>query len=179
MAIDIETAKLIVTSSITVVGAVFAIVLQSGMKKIAERQADTSRQAKEIAAQAKEVATAKLNLDLFERRMVIFELAWTVISYASNGDSYSFDRVGALQNKLHEAYFLFGKDIEDYLQNVRSKAIREQRLLHTIKNEGPNIQQALLDEHQELTEWFTKETIKMRTPFMPYLSFEKWRPPGG
>jgi archaellum component FlaG (FlaF/FlaG flagellin family) len=56
-----EVAKLVVTSVITVVAASFGIAIQRGMKKIAERQAETARQAKEVAVQAKEVATAKLN----------------------------------------------------------------------------------------------------------------------
>jgi hypothetical protein len=170
-----EDAKLIVTSVIAVVAAGFGIAIQRGMKKIAERQAETARQAKEIAAQAKEVATAKLNLDLFEKRMVIFDHAWSIIGYAAAGKPYDFTKLGMFQNKLHEASFLFGKDIEDYLLNLRSKAIEEQQLLIRINKEGPYVDQAIRDQHKDLTEWFLKESKEIRTPFLPYMSFERWR----
>jgi hypothetical protein len=170
-----EEVKLIVTSAITVVAASFGLVIQRGMKKIAERQAETARQAKEVAAQAKEVATAKLNLDLFEKRMVIFEQAWSVIGYAAAGKPYDFAKLGMLQNKLHAAGFLFGKDIEDYLLDLRTKAIEEQQLLIRIDKEGPYVDQSVRDRHKELKEWFLNESKEIRTPFLPYMSFDKWR----
>jgi hypothetical protein len=171
----IEEAKLIATSVITMVAAGFGIAIQSSMKKIAERQAETARQAKEIAAQSKEVATAKLNLDLFEKRMVIFEHALSVIGYAAEGKPYHFAKLGMLQNKLHEACFLFGEDIEVYLLNLRSKAILEQQLLDRIGKEGPYVDQSVRDQHKELKEWFLKESKEIRTPFLPYMSFDKWQ----
>ena len=172
---DMEQAKLIVTSVITVVAAGFGIAIQKSMKKIAERQADTARQATAIAAQAKEVANAKLNLDLFERRMVIFECVWRIISLAALGKPYDYAKLGILQNKLHEASFLFGKDIEDYLLDLRSKAIEEQQILNKINADGVYAQQSLRDRHAELTNWFVKESKDVQTPFMPYMSFEKWK----
>jgi len=175
VAFGIEELKLIVTSGITAVAAIFGIMIQRGMKKIAERQAETARQAKEIAAQAKEVANAKLNLDLFERRMAIFQYAWSVISYAAEGKPYDFAKLGILQNKLHEASFLFGKDIENYLLNLRLKAIEEQQLLIRISKEGVYVDQSVRDEHKKLKEWFLTESKEIRTPFLPYMSFDKWR----
>lgn len=164
----IEEAKLIVTSIITVVAAGFGIAIQMGMKKIADRQAATARQ-------AMDVATAKLKLDLFEKRMAIFEQAWSVIGYAAAGKSYDFARLGVLQNKLHEAGFLFGKDIEEYLLNLRAKAIKEQNLLIQINKEGVYVDQSVRDQHKELQEWFLQESHNIRIPFLPYMSFEKWR----
>lgn len=163
-----EEVKLIVTAVITVAAAVFGIAIQRGMKKIAERQAETARQ-------AKEVATAKLNLDLFERRMAIFEHAWSVIGYAAVGEPYDFAKLGMLQNKLHEAGFLFGSDIEEYLLDLRSNAIEEQQLLIRINKEGPYVDQSVRDQHNKLKEWFLNESKEIRTPFLPYMSFEKWR----
>lgn len=163
-----EVATLVVTSVITVVAASFGIAIQRGMRKIAEQQAETARQ-------GKEVATAKLNLDLFEKRMVIFEHAWRVIGFAAEGKPYDFAKLGMLQNKLHEAGFLFGKDIEDYLLNLRSNAIEEQQLLISISKAGPYVDQAVRDRHKKLQDWFMNESKEVRTPFMPYMSFEKWR----
>lgn len=172
---DIEVIKLIVTSVITVVAAAYGIAIQKGMKKIAERQAETARQAKEIAAQSKEVATAKLNLDLFEKRMVIFEHAWTLIGYAAAGKPYDHVQLGMLQNKLHEAGFLFGADIEDYLLDLRSKVIEEQQLLIKINKEGQYVNQSVRDRHNELKKWFLNESKEISTHFLPYMSFDKWR----
>lgn len=170
-----EEAKLIATSTIAVVAAGFGIAIQLSMRKIAERQAETARQSAEIAARTKEVATAKLNLDLFEKRMTIFEIACRLIGHAAQGQIYDFGKLGMLQNKLHEACFLFGPDIEDYLLTLRSKAIEEQQLLIKIKNEGMYVDQSVRDKHKVLTEWFLNESKEIRTPFLPYMSFEKWR----
>lgn len=163
-----EVAKLGVTSVITAVAASFGIAIQRSMRKIAERQAET-------ASQSREVATAKLNLDLFERRMAIFEQAWGVIGYAAAGKPYDFAKLGMLQNKLHEAGFLFGQDIEDYLLSLRSKAIDEQQLLIKINKGGPYVDQSDRDQYKVLQEWFLNESKGIRTRFMPYMSFNKWR----
>jgi hypothetical protein len=171
----IEEMKLIVTSIITIIAAGFGITIQKSMKKIAERQAETAREAKEIAAQAKEVANAKLNLDLFEKRMVIFEQAWNLICYAAQGKFYDISQVNMLTSKLHEAGFLFGNDIESYLVDLRSKAFEEQQLLAKIKEGGVHVDQAVRDRHMALKDWFAKESKEMRTPFLPYMSFDKWK----
>jgi uncharacterized protein YebE (UPF0316 family) len=164
----LEEAKLIVTSVIAIVAAGFGIAIQMGMKRIAVRQAETARQ-------AMDVATAKLKLDLFEKRLAIFQQAWSVIGYAASGRPYDFAKLGALQNKLHEAGFLFGKDIEEYLLNLRSKAFEEQQLLTRIDKEGMYVDQSVRDQHKILQEWFLQESKNIQTPFLPYMSFEKWR----
>lgn len=171
----IEIAKLIATSGITATVAYCGISIQRSMKNIAERQAQTARESKEIAAQSKEVATAKLNLDLFERRMAIFQNAWSVIGHAAIGKSYDFAKLGLLQNKLHEASFLFGRDIEEYLLRLRFKAIEEQQLLNKINSEGAYASQSDRDQHKRLNEWFLNESREIRTTFLPYMSFDKWR----
>jgi hypothetical protein len=71
--------------------------------------------------------------------------------------------------------FLFGTDIEAYFKDIREKAIDEQQLLGEIKRGGMYVDQAVLEQHKALQEWFLKEAEEIKSHFLPYLSFEEWR----
>ncbi len=120
-----EIAKLVVTSMVTLIAAGFAVRIAASQRDIARRQAG-------IAEEAKRVATAKLNLDLFEKRLAIFNATWEQIDLSARGELYEYRHLALWFNKIHEAAFLFGTDVEAYFKDVREKAIDEQQLLGEI-----------------------------------------------
>jgi hypothetical protein len=69
------------------------------------------------------VAEAKLKLDLFERRYNIFHETWKtlseVVGKGTREKNYGFGT--PFNNYIPEAKFLFGADIETYLNTLASK----------------------------------------------------------
>ena len=108
-----EQAKLVVTSVIAEIAAGFGIAIQRSQRNIAQRQADTAHEAKLVAA-------AKLNLDLFERRMAIFDATWAVFPVPHQNEGLT-DEYKAFRNAAHKAAFLFSQDVNDYLAAVVTK----------------------------------------------------------
>jgi hypothetical protein len=121
------------------------------------------------------VAQAKLKLDLFERRFKIFHQTWVVVSDTAIRGTQNDEHQGMfapLNNFGPEAAFLFGKDIEQYIDEIGSKWLE----LHRIqKPSNPNAAQEAFRE-KELTDWFFeqgKSGVKAR--FSPYLDFSNWK----
>jgi len=164
----LELAKLVVTSFVSLIAASFAVRIAASQRDIARRQAG-------IAEEAKRVATAKLNLDLFEKRLTIFNATWEQIGLSARGEPYEYKHLGLWFNKIHEVAFLFGTDIEAYFKEIRKRAIDEQQLLGEIKRGGMYVDQAVRDKHKALQEWFLQEAEDIKSHFLPYLSFEEWR----
>lgn len=121
------------------------------------------------------VAHAKLKLDLFERRFKIFHQTWVAVSdTAINGiqDDEHQGMFAPLNNFGPEAAFLFGKDIEAYIDEIGSNWFELRRIQ---KPSNPKAAQDAFRE-AELTNWFVEQGTKgVKAKFSPYLDFSNWR----
>lgn len=123
-----------------------------------------------------QAARAKVKLDLFEKRLAIFNTTWFQIGRSAQNKPYEYRELGLWFNKIHEASFLFGPDIVEYLNNIRDKAIEEQRLCAAVhpQNSKPATDKEKAD-HKALNDWFIAEGKLIQQKFAPYLSFHEWR----
>ena len=121
-------------------------------------------------------ARAKLKLDLFEKRLAIFNATWEQVGRSAQNKPYEYRELGLWFNKIHEASFLFGPDIVEYLNEIREKAIEEQILWAKVQPQHP---EPATDEqkakHKALNDWFLAEAKQIQHKFAPYLSFHEWR----
>lgn len=123
-----------------------------------------------IAWQQWRVSQAKLNLDLFQRRLEIFELTWGALSRAH---LHVRDPEKDLQfsNRRPEARFLFGVEVADYMSEIVKKQITLDMLLKISQRSGADDQQILA-----LTQWFGDHAQEnCKRVFGAYLDFSKWR----
>jgi hypothetical protein len=76
-----------------------------------------------IAFQQYRVGAAKLKFDLFEKRYAIFHQTWVIISEVvmKGTREKNYGLATPFNNFLPEASFLFGKDIQDYLNELSTK----------------------------------------------------------
>jgi len=76
-----------------------------------------------IAFRQYRVARAKLKLDLFEKRFIIFHQTWVILfeTVRSGTREKNYGLGTPFNNFLPEAAFLFGKDVENYLNNATKK----------------------------------------------------------
>lgn len=124
-----------------------------------------------------QLAKAKLKLDLFQKRFDIFHKIWIVLSEtAIVGTRPEHHGLGTpFNNYAPEAFFIFGKDIEAYMEELSTRW-KELRGLE----ERDDITSPERNEHIErmrvLTDYFFEQVSHgAKARFAPYLSFEKWK----
>src|SRR5713226_869539 len=74
-----------------------------------------------IAYRQSRIATAKLNLDLYDRRFKVFEAARTCLVFALQKADVTQEVMNTFHLGVADAIFLFDKDIEDYLEKFRKQ----------------------------------------------------------
>jgi hypothetical protein len=124
------------------------------------------------------LAQAKLKLDLFERRYKIFHQTWdAVVDTAIKGTKDDNDGLFTpFTNFRPEAAFLFGKDIEDYVDEL-ARNWNELSIVEGDNNfmTGDQILKNIA-RSTELRKWFNQEGSKgVKAKFAPYLDFANWK----
>jgi len=124
-----------------------------------------------IAYKQVRIATAKLNLDLYDRRFKVFEAARNLVSQVMREAHVGLGNIGAFNLGVADATFLFESDVEDYLTALRKKAIALHTKAEQLRGmEGPSERRnALVDQIADLEMDFSIEYERMVEVFKPYL----------
>ena len=121
------------------------------------------------------VAQAKLKLDLFEKRFIIFQKVWQilseVVSTGTKGRNYGLST--PFNNFMPEAQFLFGPEISDYLSVATKNWIE----LSGYESEQDDLSSRAKNAARaaQLRGWFHDEASDVRNKFAPYLDFQNWK----
>lgn len=127
-----------------------------------------------IAVQQYILAKAKLKLDLFERRLKIFNALEVFLATIQKPD-IGFSDLNNFHYETSESSFLFGDDVRDYLENVSKKAAQLHAVSLRCRANGNIVQLDDMDLHTELTEWVISQRLGgAREVFRKYLSFDAW-----
>jgi hypothetical protein len=124
-----------------------------------------------IAYKQVKIATAKLNLDLYDKRFEVFEGARSLLLTILQDANVSTGDVITFNTNITEAVFLFEADVRKYLDGLRERALA----LHT-KNEQLRAMReedkrrdALIDGIAALETEFASEYERLEAAFRPYL----------
>jgi hypothetical protein len=136
-------------------------------------QAGIARQQAETAKAAAATAKNKLKLELFERRMEVYECAQNALRIASQtGDLANPDEMQYLAG-IQGARWLFGDDVNDYLSS------KLWRMLYTLHHTFIEIGDASQHEKKELTDKHRQAMLEILNQrkeidrvFAPYLQIE-------
>ena len=104
--------------------------------KIAARQSEISLKQSEIALQQAETSRNKLKLDLFEKRMAVYEAVQGTTRKAANSGKLSQEEQINFLIATRSAKWLFGQDVYDYLDTTLWHKFVELEL-HNSMSEGP------------------------------------------
>lgn len=118
-----------------------------------------------VAWQQLKVGRAKLNLDLFEQRYALFELLWAFVSARTQGTRDVEASANALHNALPKFYFLFGREVGDYVASVLAHRSGGDEAVTPNRSPRPGDQARWLDE----------EANRLHDRFAPYFDFQHWR----
>jgi len=128
-----------------------------------------------IAARQFLVAKAKLNLDLFERRLAIYQRLRHFLSIQYEGKADRQLDVEFL-NGIHEAYFLFGAELGDYMhQMVEKTSELLNAQVELTETQKPEERGPLVAKVRAQREFFGGELRDIRTRFGKYMDFAEWR----
>jgi len=125
-----------------------------------------------------QVAQAKLQLDLFERRFGIFHKTWVAVSAVVQKGTREANLGFAtpFNNYRPEASFLFGKDMEAYIDEL----IHNWNELHGLEGEKDDVVGAdrlkNIQRASELRKWFFEQaSTGVKARFSPYMDFADWK----
>ena len=124
-----------------------------------------------LAYQQFRLSRAKLRFDLFEKRYAIFMIVRVFAStMAMKGEADA----GELMRSTTERFFLFEKDVCDYIETMYKKAwnIRKKKDELTRPNITPEQTEECQNQLYEDTTWFYNQSDEMIPIFSKYLSIK-------
>jgi hypothetical protein len=124
-----------------------------------------------IAYQQWLTARAKLNLDLFERRLPIFDATLKAAIFAYNDEETKNEALQGMTNLYAEASFLFKPEVEAYMREL-SETIGELKKHRRDPNPNDNEKNKRVVALTKQLEGAVRQGI--RTKFSPYLNFGQW-----
>jgi hypothetical protein len=124
-----------------------------------------------IAYKQVRIATAKLNLDLFDRRFKVFEATRDLLGHIMREGKADVGSIRVFNVGVADAVFLFEEDVTAYLKHLRERAVS----LHTktvqlaaLRDESEH-RGKLIDQIYVLETRFADEYENMIEVFQPYL----------
>lgn len=120
-----------------------------------------------IAYQQYQTNRRKLKLDLFDKRLMIFEATKKLMLGVLNSSSYNLENQTEFNQGTRGAQFLFGEDIKVYLDEIWSRFID----LETWLEDSKLSEHAL--ERTETKKWFISELRSIDQKFIKYMKLER------
>ncbi len=130
-----------------------------------------------IAWQQKKINEQKLNLDLYDRRLRIYEEVRKILSIIIRDAKASYDDLLKFYSAASEADFLFDPEITKYIDEIYRHGIQLQRWNSEYRDytqptpEGYDHKKVCDGMHTELT-WLADQLIPAKQKFKPYLKIK-------
>jgi hypothetical protein len=142
-----------------------AIIAATVAATIAYRQWRTAHQA---------VATArnKLKLELFDRRLVIYEAAAEMIDALHEGPGTKLSRHHDLETRLRGHQWLFERDIQDYLNELANRSKKNVFAKPVRTHADDEVTSLDFDKFIQLQSLRERDKEELNRHFAPYLKLE-------
>jgi hypothetical protein len=130
-----------------------------------------------IAWQQKKINEQKLNLDLYDRRLKVYEEVRQILSIIMRDAKASYNDLLKFYRAVSEADFLFGPDITEYIDEIYQHGVQLQRWNSEYRDytqptpEGYDHKKVCDGMHTEL-KWLTNQLMPAKQKFKPYLKIK-------
>lgn len=130
-----------------------------------------------IGAQNHRLARDRFRLDLFDKRFAVYKGVQRLLTHVlREGSMDDLSPLWDFRRDTQDAIFLFGADIEKYIDSIDSRALE----MHTTGKRYAALptgeeRSRLVEEETRLSKGLMDELPKLRQVFAPYLKFEKWK----
>ena len=130
-----------------------------------------------IAYQQHQIEKAKFRHERYERRLRLFKAAMQFVACATTAADLTNEELHSFLRETSEARFLFGKEVEKFIDTLYKKGVDLHHLNKKIEaSRGPQSEADrahLADELKELLLWFGNQFEEGRRLFDPYLSLRE------
>ena len=116
----------------------------------------------------------KLRLDLFERRLVVYEACQNFLSSFELAGRVINDELVKFLKDSSNAEFLFGKEISEYVDKIGKKTLRHKQVLRRLEDTTLLVgdkRNQLAIEAEQIEEWIQGQREECRSAFRKYLHF--------
>jgi hypothetical protein len=168
----------IVSVAAVVISLLQAFIAMQQWKTV-KKQSETAKQQGQIAKQQAETAKSKLRLDLFDRRMVVYDSSIELVRSARRDGYVTPEESKQYAIATKGAEFLFNKEIDDYCMQLQTKAsmLTSEKIWmdHVEKTEGvgdPQDNQQTMSSHNDRMEWFGEQLDEIPKRFVEFLKIE-------
>jgi hypothetical protein len=129
-----------------------------------------------IALEQWRLARHKLRLDLFEKRYKVYEAAAKFLATIMAEANFNDGDLRAYNQGTMDAVFLYPAHIKDYLDLIRSRALKMRVYQRQFERLPVGDERSkLVDQNDVEFRWLVAEQAKLATVFAPYLSFASAR----
>lgn len=126
-----------------------------------------------IAYQQHKTNRDKLRLDLYDRRLKVFEglmvLLWVIFRKGTCNDQER----DQFQRATVEGSFLFDKDIANYLDTIQKKTLELGTIRAVLNLPSGEKRDQTVEKERQLFDWFTNQFEVSKEKFARYLSFRQ------
>lgn len=129
-----------------------------------------------IAYRQYRLEQVKFRHELYEKRLAIFNSTMKLLGIIMGRANVEFSELFAFLQETNQAYFLLGKEIADYLEEIYKKGVDLQSQKERIRNEAfksDEDRNRLIDENTKLLKWFTNQMLVAREKFSQHLGLGK------
>ncbi|MDH4982788.1 hypothetical protein [Hyphomicrobium sp. D-2] len=123
--------------------------------------------------------TQKVKLDLFDRRLAIYNATMDLVCSVRRDGQLNWDQLRAFSRDTRDARFLFGDKLAKHLAEMDVRAellIREEKEYRRIRDENLEGIEPVLDRLEAITDWFKNTSEERDRMFQKSLSLAGWRP---
>lgn len=140
--------------------------------KFGKIQAEIGRRQAETAAQSMSTARTKLRLDLFEKRLAIYEAAIEVVSKAQRRATLTQDDVYHFLQSVKSARWVFDVETADYIHGIWGTAFKLANVYDEMELEQ-DVEELrdLRSRRSQFLQSFDLYDKKLREMMEPYLRF--------
>jgi hypothetical protein len=121
------------------------------------------------------LAKRRWRLDLYDKRYPVYLATMQYLSFIALEASVTLEELIKFLRNSKDKEFLFGKDIQQYLDQLYRKGTDLKLRTDLLKN--PSLpepkRQRLVEEQSELLSWFSKQSEVVKEHFGEYLKINK------
>lgn len=125
-----------------------------------------------IAIQQYRTNRLRIRLDLFEKRYAIYEGAKDFIFLVVRDGDLPNEAFFKLSDETQDAFFLFGRNVDGYIDILREKGARLKSLRERLSDQSLAVgeeRSTLSAESAELSAWFGRQVLDSKRVFKKYL----------
>ncbi len=127
-----------------------------------------------IAYRQYRTSSDNLRLALFDRRYKVYRGVMDFLGSVVTDFSVKHEDLGKFYSETDQKRFVFGRDIQEYLKEIREKAVELRRINGRLSLDETSTDEVigpLIESAGELEAWFANQVEEAQKRFEPYLGF--------